>query len=386
MSFVLHFFHAPQVDSVESATEYVYELCDDDPPLADRFRKFVELVTTVYPDLSADDDDGDDERNLWPEGLDSEWGDEPVVNVGIKTDAVEEGVLSIVASKAVQAGLQMLDPQNAMLYRSDHVVVHHDGSTAPFRMLTPFAAKLMKPADDGLDPRKVRDAIGAGLYDRLAPEHGFTLSSVKAYTIVHRQRGAIRQAIAIEAKPDRDQVKIKLEIWLSTPRIEAVWMAGLPRRFTDWKVAEDARCGGSTYDFVYGLTDIVPSATAQEIAQVGKLTLRSTAPIDEFAAMVGTFIEHKLLPVIDPINDLDALAALALTDDALDIVRTGQVRVLEQLATAVLTRLAKPAWFEAVARGLIGNPNKSGYWGEFGDREGRHLDQLIEYLRALRMP
>jgi hypothetical protein len=57
----------------------------------------------------------------------------------------------------------------------------------------------------------------------------------------------------------------------------------------------------------------------------------------------------------------------------------------EQLATAVLTRLARPAWFEDVARGLIGNPNKSGYWGEFGDREGRYLGQLIEHLRTMRM-
>lgn len=385
MSFVLHFFHAPHVQSVASATEYVYDLSDDDPPLADRFRKFVELVTTVYPDLSAEDDDGDDERNLWPEGLRGDWGDEPVVNVGIKTDAVEEGVLSIIASKAVQAGLQMLDPQNAMLYRSDHIVVHQDGGKAPFRMLTPFAASLMQPANGALDPRKLRDTIGAGMRDRLASGHGFALGSGKAYTIVHRQRGGIRQAIAVEAKADRDQVRIRLELWLSTPRIEAVWMAALPRSFTDWKVNEDARCGGAAYDFVYGLTDIVPSATAQEIARVGKVALSSAAAVDEFVAMVCTFIEDKLLPVIDPIDDLDSLATLALTEDALDIVRTGHVRVPEQLATAVLTRLARPAWFEEVARGLIGNPNKSGYWGEFGDREGQYLGQLIEYLRAMRM-
>lgn len=156
MSFVLHSFHAPQVDSVAAATDYVYELCDGDPPLADRFRKFVELVTKVYPDLSEDDEAGDDERNLRPEGLQGDWGDEPVVNVGIKTDAVEEGVLSIVASKAIEAGLQMLDPRNAMLYRADHRVVRHDGRTTPFRMLTPFAAQLRKPANDGLEPLYLR--------------------------------------------------------------------------------------------------------------------------------------------------------------------------------------------------------------------------------------
>jgi hypothetical protein len=382
MSFVLHFFHAPQVDSVASATEYVYELCDDDPPLADRFRKFVELVTAVYPDLSDDDEDGDDERNLWPEGLKGDWGDEPVVNVGIRTDAVEEGVLSIIASKAIQAGLQMLDPQNAMLYRADHRVVEHDGRTTPFRMLTPYAAQLMQPAQGGLDPRSVRDAIGAGLRARLSG-HGFELTSTDVFTIVHRERGEIRQAIGIEARLVGGEVRVALELWVSAPRIAAVWTAALPPQFAAWREKDDAARGGFAYDFIYGLTDLVESATPQEIARFRNVVPASREALDAFVAKLCSFVEDKLLPVIEPIDDLDTLAGLAFTQDALDIVRTGYVRLPEQLGTAVLARLARPALFDDVAKGLAGNPNKARYWGELDDPEAKSLEVLLNHLRTL---
>lgn len=383
MSFVLHIFHAPHVDSVESATKYVYESCDNDPPLKERFRKFVELVTMVYPDLSEEDEDGDDERNLWPEGLNAEWGDEPVVNVGIKTDAVEEGVLSIVASKAIQAGLQMLDPQNAMLYRADHFVVHHDGRTTPFRMLTPFAASLMTPVRQPLEAGAVRDEIGTKLRDHLAPRHGFDLTRTDTFAVVHRLRGEMRQAIGIEARVIGGNVKVVLELWVSAPKIAEVWTAALPPVFAEWRARDDAARGGFAFDFIYGLSDLVASATAHEIARSRNVSPASRQALDDFIAWLCAFVEEKLVPVIDPIDDLDALAGLALTRDALDIVGTGYVRLPEQLATAVLARLARPALFEQVARGLAGNPNKARYWGELNDPEGKFLDALLKHLRTL---
>lgn len=385
MSFVLHFFHAPHVDSVEAATKYVYEHCDDDPPLEDRFRKFVELVTTVYPDLSAEDDDGDDERNLWPEGLDSEWGDEPVVNVGIKTDAVEEGVLSIVASKAVQAGLQMLDPQNAMLYRSDQVVVHHDGRKAPFRMLTPFAAKLMKPAHE-FEPRTARDQIGARLREHLAGSGDFALACTEGFAVVYRQHGDVRHTIGIEAQREGDHVKLRLHLWLASSKVSSVWLEALPPEVADWKTRNDAFHGGMLFDFTYGVTDIVPAATREEIARFGKIRIRTHSELEELTTSLCTFVAEKLLPVLDPVVNLPSLATLAFNDEAFEIVRSGYVRLPEQLGTAVLVRLERPEAFEQIATALQRNPHKGEYWRELNDPEGRLLDRLIEHLRAMPGP
>jgi len=186
MSFVLQFFDAPQADSVEKAVEHMDRSGDHDPAAVAKFERFVQLVTLLYPDLSEEDEDGDDDRNIWSEGLSGHERARPFFNVALKTHFVEEGILSIVASKAIMAGLQMLDPQNGMLYRADHVVVDQWGKQSPFRMLTPFAAKAMKPLRGGLNAPQVRQHIGAQLHEAFLKPHGFALTCTDSHAVVWR--------------------------------------------------------------------------------------------------------------------------------------------------------------------------------------------------------
>ena len=54
----------------------------------------------------------------------------------------------------------------------------------------------------------------------------------------------------------------------------------------------------------------------------------------------------------------------------------------EQLATATLARLAKPAVFDEVAQGLKHNPHRAHYWQALGDDDGHLLEKLIAELRS----
>lgn len=84
--------------------------------------------------------------------------------------------------------------------------------------------------------------------------------------------------------------------------------------------------------------------------------------------------------MIDPIDDLESLAGLAFTSDALDIVRDGYVRLPEQPGTAVL---ARPALLEDIARGLADNPHEARYWDERDDPRAASLEILLNHLRTL---
>lgn len=381
MSFMLQFFHAPHVDSVDSAAHYVDGECDADPPLGERFAQFVDRVTTVYPDLSAEDDDGDDLRNLWPEGLDRHWGDEPVVNVGLKTDAVEEGVLSIIASKAAQSGLQMLDPQNAMLYRTDHTVIDGRGRVSPFRMLTPFAASLMKPLSGGLKPGETRHRLGESLRDRLASA-GFALTIVESDVVVWRQLGDIRQALDLTVSEREDGIAVDLSLWLSSPRLSSTWLAVMPPHVAEWKQRGDRLCGGVAWDFVYALSDVVPGTSAEEAGRFDSARLSSPDALEAFQADLCNYAAARLLPWLDGLRDLSALAALVLSDANIEYAGRGRVALPEQMGTLVLARLARPEVFETVAHTLQTNPHKSRVWEELRDPEGRLLDRLVDHLRA----
>lgn len=367
MSFILQFFHAPQVETLDAAVAYVDHGGDHEAPLGARFASFVARVCVQYPDGSADDEDGDDDGNVWPEGLDAAWGEEPVVNVAVKTESVDEALLSAVAASAGQAGLHVLDPQNAMLYRPDGVVVRRHAAADASKRLVPLA---------------VRAEVGASLQARLAP-HGFDLVSNNAFTLVSRLHGSIRQVIAITCAPTQGHVAGDVELWLSSEQLAEVWAPALAPEIDEWKARRDTECAGMAYDFVYGVSDLVPTVTAAESDRFGRFIARSRRDVDDFAGSLGDFVLDRLLPVLEPVRDLETLAALALTDDALDIVRRGRVRLPEQLGTAVLARLAKPSIFEDVVHGLQHNPNKAHYWRELGDARGELLARLVAQLRAL---
>ena len=174
-----------------------------------------------------------------------------------------------------------------------------------------------------------------------------------------------------------------MALWLSSALVSSVWIRALPPEFAAWKARSDTACGGVSWDFAYGLTDLVRSATSGEIELFGGVLLGSEQELQDFAQQLCGFCSGKLLPVLDGIKDLSSLAKQVITDQNVHILRYGNVSLLEQLGTAVLARLVKSSRFEEIAEALLGNPRKAEFWQAFQDRGGRYIEGLIQYLRVL---
>jgi len=69
MAFILHLIDSLDVSTVKAAEAFISgpggKPSDPNPKLS----KFVQTITATYPDLSEEDLDGDDDRNVWEEGL-----------------------------------------------------------------------------------------------------------------------------------------------------------------------------------------------------------------------------------------------------------------------------------------------------------------------------
>ncbi len=116
MAFILHLIDAQEVIDSNSAERYISEQRNIPPNANRKFIAFVKDITTTYPDLSEEDDDGENDENLWEEGLDDKasYGNvkELVIKVGITDDVV---VAALVAS-AVRCSLKIYDSEGQVVY------------------------------------------------------------------------------------------------------------------------------------------------------------------------------------------------------------------------------------------------------------------------------
>ena len=128
MSFVLQLLHAPGVRTLADAVAAADAAAGRPASAEDRlrFERFRQRVTRSYPDLSDIDEDGDDPRNVWAEGLGGAV-DRAVWVLAPKTSAVDEVLMGHVALAAAAADLLVLDGQNAHLYRPDRKRVDAQG-------------------------------------------------------------------------------------------------------------------------------------------------------------------------------------------------------------------------------------------------------------------
>ncbi|OYY75533.1 MAG: hypothetical protein B7Y40_01040 [Gammaproteobacteria bacterium 28-57-27] len=115
MSFVLHLMDAPDVFDTPGAVDFIEEQREFAPADNPKFDAFVQDIIEIYPDLSEDDQDGDDERNLWDEGLDSEASYGNVKELVVNVDITEEDVEALVAA-ASRHGLRLYDEEGEYLH------------------------------------------------------------------------------------------------------------------------------------------------------------------------------------------------------------------------------------------------------------------------------
>ncbi len=84
-----------------------------------KFHSFVADITATYPDLSEEDLDGDCNRNIWAEGLDTEANYGEVKELVIKTELADDVVVGELAAAAGRNGLRLYDEEGQVLHPVD---------------------------------------------------------------------------------------------------------------------------------------------------------------------------------------------------------------------------------------------------------------------------
>ena len=127
MGYILRVIDAPQVSTPQQAEQFVQANADAPPSASDKFPNFTRLITREYPDLSEDDEDGDNDENVWEEGIDSAASEGGVKAIVVKEDVTDEALVHAIARAAVAAGLQLYDDEGQVLYRPDGSIIGTKG-------------------------------------------------------------------------------------------------------------------------------------------------------------------------------------------------------------------------------------------------------------------
>lgn len=116
MAYILHLIDAQDVNDSNSAEKFITEQRGVPPNSNGKFIAFVEDISRTYPDLSEDDEDGDNDENLWEEGLDDRASYGNVKELVVKVDVTDETVVAALVASAVRCGLKLYDSEGQVVY------------------------------------------------------------------------------------------------------------------------------------------------------------------------------------------------------------------------------------------------------------------------------
>lgn len=132
MAFILRIIDAPEVSTPQNAEAFIAEQSSKPPSNNPKFARFTTLVTDKYPDLSEEDEDGDNDENVWEEGINDNASSGNLKNVAVKVDLTDEALVFAIARAAIAAGLQLYDDEGQVLYHSNGTIVDMKGRAQPF--------------------------------------------------------------------------------------------------------------------------------------------------------------------------------------------------------------------------------------------------------------
>jgi hypothetical protein len=116
VAYILHLMDAPSITTAEEADTYIDEQRSQSPSESPKFAAFVADITAVYPDLSDEDDDGDNDENLWEEGIDSEPSYGNVMELVVKMELTDAAVIDALVKAAVKNDLKLYDAEGQVVY------------------------------------------------------------------------------------------------------------------------------------------------------------------------------------------------------------------------------------------------------------------------------
>lgn len=116
MGYILHLLDTQGIDDADAAEQWLVAQHKLPPEPSPGFAAFVQQIQQTYPDLSDEDEDGDNEANLWEEGLDTAASYGKVKELVVKVDLTDQAVIAALAAAALQQGLILYDAEGQLIY------------------------------------------------------------------------------------------------------------------------------------------------------------------------------------------------------------------------------------------------------------------------------
>lgn len=383
MSFVLRFFHAPHATTVREAVAWADGDHGAEPITRNpRFARFVETITEFYP--NAADDDDEDGHNLWPEGLESDDRDGAVVNILINTDMFDEGVMSVIARHADEAGLQVLDEQNGLLYGpGPRFIGMTDATPQPLPEVSAFAYSVMTENIRGLRfdhaRRKIADAC------RRALGSGFEVSEGRSSAAVRREHGDLRQMLSLQVmrSTERDNARIYCQLGFACEALTREWLPLLPEAFAKRRSNYDTSAGGTALEFAWFVPDLTRGTLPADLslATHSRMRFADAAQLHTLLGDIEGWASDSLLPFLDRIRRVDDLLPLFINDASLRHARIGRMAFPVYPAMLALARRVSPQALDDYADAYRASADFGRLCKLFKDPDGSHFDALVEGLR-----
>ena len=111
----------------ETAESFVAAEQDKLPGARRKFSAFKKAIVQPYPELSKKDVDGEDDRNVWEEGLSVSAASGKVWPLALKQATTDEALVAAIVAAANTVGLHVYDDEGQVLYHSRGEVIAAGG-------------------------------------------------------------------------------------------------------------------------------------------------------------------------------------------------------------------------------------------------------------------
>jgi hypothetical protein len=376
MSFILQIFYHQSVQTVAQAANYTSGEEASVSGNSARFNSFIAEIASYLPDLSEKDEDGENDNNYWPEGLPHFNRDQHCFNLSLKVSLLTPPIMGLIARSAALAELQILDPQNALLYRTDGAVIDAQG----FLSVCPAPAKLTKLAVRLKKESLLLDTVCMYFFQTLRPymlEQGFGHGLVNNMILIHRDFGEVTQPARLECTNDGDKIKIDFFWALQCPALQShldkVFSNGYEAYIDYWPTAEVAFC----YDFSFNpiSEEVLPGLVPNYVSNESQMHAYGEVLLAWVKLMAKGF---------EQANSIQGLGDLILTEAfrkrELNFLNASIRTAVNQLILAALTKPTDiELWIEH-SRNIFDQHRSS---HRMDDVTGQYLVKLVVYAREL---
>jgi len=297
---------------------------------------------------------------------------------------LDEGVMSVIAQHAAEAGLQVLDEQNGLLYGPGLCYIElNEAAAKPLPEITSFAYSVMTENIRGLRFDYAQQQIADTCQHALGK--GFRIAHGRSATVVVRDHGELRQMLFLRVirSSDRQSARVYCRIGFACETLTRTWMPLLPESFVQRRVNYDNSAGGTDLEFVWFIPDLGSSKLPSDLslATDSRMRFADAAQLETLLSGIKPWASDTLLPFLDHVRSVDDLLPLFIHEASLRHARVGPMSFPIYPAMLALARRADTQMFEGYVQAYRANADFRRLCTLFKDPTGSHFDDLVEGLR-----